>query len=120
MKIHPNLLQDEYIVKSKTPCDNNPSRCWMNIRAGKLQQRANEKKLYGFRCYVEGVNYEYVYPAEALLLLFEIKKVEIMPYQEEGKYTFYIEYATGKLYRTVSERQANENYICTLVSVSSD
>ena len=84
----------------------------MDIRGCNLQNAAEEQANYDFLCLIDEQLYEYSAPAGELLRIFDEKNVNINVRGE--KYTFYIEYATGTLYRTISRKPGDE--ICRLTA----
>ena len=104
----------KYTVTSKTTraAQGHPELCWMDIRVCNLKHAAGEQANYDFLCLIDEKLYEYSAPAGELLRIFDEKNVNINVRGE--KYTFYIEYATGTLYRTISRKPGDE--ICRLTA----
>ena len=105
---------NKYIVTSKTTREKQgrPELCWMDIGVRKLQIAAEEQATYDFLCLIDERLYEYTVPADALLRVFNEKNVKI---NERGKkYTFFFEYATGTLFRSIARKSKDE--VCRLAA----
>ncbi len=96
----------EYLVKSTTPTLQNPLRCWMNIRREKLEKAVADGADYYFFCDIEGRRFDYYYRANALEKVFRERNITIM--KTPDRYSFYIEYRTGKIYATISANNPND------------
>lgn len=103
---------NKYIVTSKTTREKqgHPELCWMDIGVRKLQNAAEEQATYEFLCLVDEKLYEYTIPADTLLRVLNEKNVIINVRGE--KYTFFFEYATGTLFRTIARKSEDE--VCRL------
>ncbi len=93
----------QYAVRSKTPTSINDQRCWMNIGIAKLERAAKDGEKYWFVCVIDGHPYVYSAPAAELQEAFEEYDVAIMGMNQGYlKYSFYLDYGTGKIFATVS------------------
>ena len=93
----------KYAVRSKTPTSTNDKRCWMNIGTAKLERAAKSGDKYWFVCMIDGRTYVYSAPAAELQEAFEECDVALMGMsQGYPKYSFYLDYKTGKILATVS------------------
>ena len=87
------------IVRSKTATKNNPDRCWMNISLERMGMFLNTD--YVFECIIDGVEYIYNGSVSELLNAFKAYEVDVM--KNPDRYSFYLDYRDGKIYKRVSE-----------------
>ena len=81
----------------------NDERCWMNIGTAKLERAAKDGEKYWFVCMIDEHTYVYSAPAAELQEAFEECDVALMGMnQGYPKYSFYLDYKTGKIFATVS------------------
>ena len=93
----------QYAVRSKTATSINDKRCWMNIGTAKLERAAKSGDKYWFVCMIDGRTYVYSAPAAELQEAFEKCCVAIMGIrQDQPRYSFYLDYKTGKIFAAVS------------------
>lgn len=107
--------KNKYIVTSSTArCkEGYPHLCWMDIGVAKLQSAAEEGKDYLFVCHIGADTFEYTYPAQKLLRIFEQKEVRVKG-ASSPRYTFFIEYAAGVLYHCLTNGADSDDMICSL------
>ena len=91
------------IVRSATPCTQNRDRCWMNISFDRIKAFADCD--YAFECIIDGVEYKYVAVVRELERAFIECGVDVMP--NPDRYSFYLDYRTGCIYRAVSVNEQN-------------
>ena len=105
-------MSNKYIVTSMTSRDSEgfADFCWMEISKKKLLEAVKDKERYYFRCSVGGVVFVYSYPAVDLLDAFETKYVRLRG-GKTPRYSFFIEYPTGKIYCRLSHADPE---VCTL------
>ena len=105
---------NKYIVTRKTTREKqgHPELCWMDIAVRKLRNAAQEQATYGFLCLIDEKLYEYTVPANDLLRVFNEKNVNINV--RGDKYTFFFEYATGTVFRTIARKSKDE--VCRLTA----
>lgn len=90
-------------VKSAKTCDNNADRVWCNIRVEKLRAAVEMKSKYSFFISVADDTFVYDCEAEKLESIFIEKQVAIKITKDGNQaWSFYIEYSTGKVFRSVS------------------
>lgn len=94
-----------YVVKSSTSALRNPLRCWMNIRLEKLKKAVTDGADYYFSCDIEGSHFDYYYHADELEKVFRERNIPIM--KTPDRYSFYLEYHTGKIYSTISDNDSS-------------
>ena len=93
----------KYAVLSKVATSMNDERCWMNIGTAKLENAVKDGEKYWFVCDFDGHTYVYSAPAIELQEAFEKCHVAIMGIeQDRPRYSFYLDYKTGKILATVS------------------
>ena len=86
------------IVRSKKATANNPDRCWMNIRLERMGMFLNTD--YVFECIIDGVKYIYNGSVSELLNAFKAYEVDVM--KNPDRYSFYLDYREGKIYKKAS------------------
>lgn len=91
------------IVRSTTPCSQNRDRCWMNISFARIKAFADCD--YVFECTIDGVEYKYAAVVSDLERAFIECGVDVMP--NPDRYSFYLDYRTGCIYRAVSVNEQN-------------
>ena len=112
---------DTYSVISKTSRVNEgfSDFCWMEIGVKKLCKAAATNQSYHFHCIIGGEEFAYSYPAVELKHLFEEKQVRIKG-EKAPRYSFYIEYPTGTIFRNLSLKEREENLVCSLIPEKTD
>lgn len=93
----------KYVVCSKTASSMNSERCWVNIRICKLGKAVKEGADYWFVFNIGRKNFVYSINACELKKKLENSDVPLLGKNENNeRFSFYVEYAEGKLYATVS------------------
>ena len=109
------MPKEKYTVTSKIPRDieGYSDFCWMEISKEKLQNAVNECALYYFYCFIGGESFAYSYPAADLLKEFEANHVRLRG-EKYRRYSFFIEYPTGRIVRSLSIADNAQYSVCTL------
>lgn len=105
----------KYTVTSQTPRDieGYSDFCWMEVSKEKLQKAIKERAIYYFYCSIGGELFLYSYPAADLLKVFEANHVRLRG-ERKRRYSFFIEYPTGRIVRSLSIADDAELTVCTL------
>ena len=113
--------KEKYKVTSKTTRDIEGwgDFCWMEIRAKKLNNAVKDQDVYHFLCCIGGEIFAYSYPAAELRRAFEDKHVRLRG-EKSQRYSFFLEYPTGKIFRKLSVYEGEENHVCTLTPEKTD
>ena len=84
----------------------NVTRCWMNIGVRKLEKAALAGEDYYFVCNIEGRNASYSFKSSELKERFIASSVPIIS-SGTARYSFYIDYNSGALFSTISQRNTS-------------
>ena len=87
------------IVASETPTSQNPKRCWLNISCKKLKKF--EDRNYLFDCRINMQRFVYFAPVRELLGAFTSAETPIIEDGDYTRYSFYLEYESGKLFNKI-------------------
>lgn len=114
-------MRSKYTVTSKTSRDGEgfSDYCWMEIGKSKLHEAAENNELYYFYCSIGGEEFAYSYPAVDLEKAFNDKLVRIRG-EKPQRYSFFIEYPTGRILRKLSVFESEENFVCALTAEMKD
>ena len=99
------------IVRSGKATSKNPDRCWMNISFERVKIFENDD--YFFSCIIGEVEYKYYGSVKELQSAFTRYDVDIM--HDPDRYSFYLDYRAGKIYKTVSSN--DQDVVITLQRV---
>ncbi len=89
-----------YTTRSTSKTALNPTRCFVNINADRLDLACADNLEWGFELTIEGVRFEYRCNARELRNAFRNNNTDVMP--NPRKYSFYLAWATGKIYNKIS------------------
>ena len=108
-------MSHKYTVTSRTPRDieGYSDFCWMEISENKLRKAGKDRALYYFHCSIGGESFAYSYPAVDLLKEFESRGVRLRG-EKNKRYSFFIEYPTGRLVRSLSMADDAALTVCML------
>lgn len=110
---------NDNIVTSESESSQNSDRCWLNIPLWKLDAASADGKKYLFDCKIRGARYVFYTDASGLKAAFlREPKASIIHDGKYTRYSFYLDYKTGKIYNKVSS--SDNNAICKLEPVSSN
>lgn len=107
-------IKVKYLVSSNKVSSMNVSRCWMNIGVRKLEKAALANEDYYFVCNIEGRITSFCFNSPELKERFIASSVPIIS-SGIARYSFYIDYKSGALFSTISQR--NTSPILTLNKV---
>lgn len=114
-------MSNKNIVTSKTSRDIEgfSDFCWMEIGVDKLHQAAENNELYHFCCFIGGEEFVYTHPAVDLKDVFTNRGVRIRG-DKKRRYSFFMEYPTGRIFRKLSHAESKENFVCALTAEMTD
>lgn len=96
----------KYLVTSNKVSSMNSSRCWMNIGIRKLEKAALANEDYYFVCNIAGRKTSYSFKSSELKERFIASSVPIIS-SGTARYSFYIDYNSGTLFSTISQRNTS-------------
>ena len=108
-------MSSRFVVRSSTPrvFEGYEDFCWMEIGEEKLKKAVGDQALYYFQCSIGGELFEYSYPADKLEEAFISRKVRLRG-EKTPRYSFYLEYPSGRIFRRLSFHNESEDVVCAL------
>lgn len=102
---------NDNIVASESESSQNSDRCWLNIPLRKLDAASADGKKYLFDCKIRGARYVFAADASGLKDAFlREPKTSIIHDGKYTRYSFFLDYKTGKIYNKVSSSDHNAIY----------